>query len=152
MDRSRSIDDDDARVLASTNGRPRVIVVNKTDLPAAWSDAPLAAGSSPVVEISVRTGVGVDHLIERIAGTLTHSESWRDAPLVTNLRHVTLLERAREALIRSFASLSDSGGAVPEEFLLADIQDALDSLQTITGRRSSDDLLRHIFERFCIGK
>jgi tRNA modification GTPase len=152
LDRSRSIDDDDARVLASTNGRPRVIVVNKTDLPAAWSDAPLAAGSSPVVEISVRTGVGVDHLIERIAGTLTHSESWRDAPLVTNLRHVTLLERAREALIRSVASLSDSGGALPEEFLLADIQDALDSLQTITGRRSSDDLLRHIFERFCIGK
>jgi tRNA modification GTPase len=71
---------------------------------------------------------------------------------VTNLRHVTQLEQAREALSRSIESLSGAGGAVPEEFLLADIQEALGSLQTITGRRSSDDLLRHIFERFCIGK
>jgi tRNA modification GTPase len=152
LDRSRPIDDDDARVLTSTGARPRVVVVNKTDLPAAWSDSPPGAGSSPIVEISARTGAGLDQLIDRIVRTLSHTESWREAPLVTNLRHVTLLEQAREALSRSIESLSGAGGAVPEEFLLADIQEALGSLQTITGRRSSDDLLRHIFERFCIGK
>jgi tRNA modification GTPase len=72
--------------------------------------------------------------------------------VVTNLRHVTLLERAREGLSRASASLLDSGIGMPEEFLLADLQEALDALQTITGRRSADDLLRHIFARFCIGK
>ena len=46
----------------------------------------------------------------------------------------------------------EAGGALPEEFLLADLQEGLERLQEITGRRTSDDLLRHIFERFCIGK
>ena len=39
-----------------------------------------------------------------------------------------------------------------EEFPLLDLQDAAAALQEITGKRTADDLLRHIFERFCIGK
>jgi tRNA U34 5-carboxymethylaminomethyl modifying GTPase MnmE/TrmE len=30
--------------------------------------------------------------------------------------------------------------------------DAAQSLQEVTGKRTSDDLLARIFERFCIGK
>jgi tRNA U34 5-carboxymethylaminomethyl modifying GTPase MnmE/TrmE len=41
---------------------------------------------------------------------------------------------------------------VSEEFPLLDLQEASAALQEITGKRTSDDLLRHIFERFCIGK
>ena len=40
----------------------------------------------------------------------------------------------------------------PEEFVLTDLQDAARRLQEVTGARSSEDLLRSIFERFCIGK
>ena len=36
--------------------------------------------------------------------------------------------------------------------MLADLQEASAALQEITGRRTTDDLLAHIFERFCIGK
>jgi tRNA modification GTPase len=72
--------------------------------------------------------------------------------LVTNVRHVTLLEGAREALDRACRSLTEAGERVHEEFLLADIQEGQTCLQEVTGRRTTDDLLRHIFERFCIGK
>jgi tRNA U34 5-carboxymethylaminomethyl modifying GTPase MnmE/TrmE len=65
---------------------------------------------------------------------------------------VTLLEQTRAALSRALDALSSSQGKIPEEFLLADLQDAAAHLQEITGRRSTEDLLRHIFERFCIGK
>ena len=41
---------------------------------------------------------------------------------------------------------------VPEEFLLIDLQAARMRLDEIVGRRTSEDVLRHIFERFCIGK
>ena len=40
----------------------------------------------------------------------------------------------------------------PEEFPLLDLQEAAAALQEITGQKTTDDLLRHIFERFCIGK
>ena len=43
-------------------------------------------------------------------------------------------------------------GALPEEFLLADLQDARGALEEIAGRRASEDLIEHIFARFCIGK
>ena len=44
------------------------------------------------------------------------------------------------------------GQAMPEEFVLADLQDARAALEEITGRRAPEDLLAHIFARFCIGK
>jgi tRNA U34 5-carboxymethylaminomethyl modifying GTPase MnmE/TrmE len=36
--------------------------------------------------------------------------------------------------------------------VLADLQDARTALEEIAGRRTSDDLLAHIFSKFCIGK
>jgi tRNA modification GTPase len=152
LDRSRPLDDDDLRVLDVSGGRKRLIVVNKIDLPAAWIEVPDCVRPSPVVEISVRTEHGLAGLTQRIAAELSQAEAWRDVPFVTNVRHITLLEQSRDALTRSRSTLANSGRTLPEEFLLADIQDAQDCLQAITGRRSSDDLLSHIFERFCIGK
>jgi tRNA modification GTPase len=87
--------------------------------------------------------------VAAIADTLGGSEPARDQPLVTNVRHAVLLERAKESVVRAATALEAS---VPEEFPLADLQDAAQALQEITGKRTSDDLLRHIFERFCIGK
>ena len=152
LDRSRPWHDDDARVVAMTAARPRLIVVNKTDLPAAWNHPTGDVPAHEIVEVSARTGEGLALLAERMIAHLSHAASWRDEPLVTNVRHVTLLEQARSALARARLALGNAGGALPEEFLLADIQEAEDRLQEITGRRSSEDLLRHIFERFCIGK
>ena len=39
-----------------------------------------------------------------------------------------------------------------EEFVLADLQGARGALDEVVGRRTPDDVLAHIFERFCIGK
>ena len=41
---------------------------------------------------------------------------------------------------------------MPEELVLADLQDARAALEEITGKRTPEDLLQRIFERFCIGK
>ena len=41
---------------------------------------------------------------------------------------------------------------VPEEFVLADLRAARGSFDEITGARPEDEVLRVIFERFCIGK
>ena len=76
----------------------------------------------------------------------------REAVAITNLRHQQLLEQAREALVRARGSLEAESGPVPEEFLLTDLQDARLALEEVTGKRSSEDLLSHIFSRFCIGK
>ena len=66
------------------------------------------------------------------------------------MRHVALLQDARRALASARHGAEVLG--VTEEFVLADLQVARAALDEIVGRRTTDDLLRHIFERFCIGK
>ncbi len=80
---------------------------------------------------------------------LTGRESLRDAAAISNTRHIALLEQARANLVAASAS---SLTATPEEFILADLQAARARLDEVVGARTSDDLLQHIFERFCIGK
>lgn len=152
LDRSRPWQPDDARVIEVSAARRRLVVVNKIDLPAAWTEIPAEVSAEEIVEVSVRTNAGVAALAERMVTHLGNALSWRDEPLVTNVRHASLLEQSRDALRRARQALGAAGNELPEEFLLADIQEAGERLQEITGRRSSEDLLRHIFERFCIGK
>ncbi len=150
LDASRALTQDDRALLEATASRAQVVVINKTDLPTQWPRD--LAGATNVVEISARTGAGLDALSDRITHVLGTAPESRDQPAITNVRHITLLENARAALDRATGALSSSNDAISEEFLLADLQDAARHLQEITGRRTTDDLLRHIFERFCIGK
>ena len=148
LDRSRPISDEDREALRLTEGRRRIVVANKGDLAATWSAESLATRDEVVV-VSARTRAGLDELVAAAARTLTGGESLRDRPEVTNVRHSTLLARARAALDRARLAIAET---VPEEFPLIDLQEAIAALQEITGRRTTDDLLRRIFERFCIGK
>jgi tRNA modification GTPase len=138
---------DDRELLGVTAARPRVVVWNKVDLPPSLPLEPI----DPVeaIAISAAAGTGIDKLIDAIAAVLGSGEELRDRPQVTNVRHAMLLERARESLTRAAAALASE---VSEEFPLLDLQEASSALQEITGKRTADDLLRHIFERFCIGK
>lgn len=165
LDRSRALNADDRALLervrcgsldAANDGlregvRPgrSIIVINKIDLSAAWDVSDI---TFEAVQISAKTGAGVDDLATRMAGSLGAGEERRDAPLVSNVRHSDLLARARTAVGRAIHSLDSSSGGVSEEFVLADLQVASMALQEITGHRTTDDLLAHIFARFCIGK
>jgi tRNA modification GTPase len=102
------------------------------------------------ISVSAVTGEGIEDLRAAIASALD-ADPRRDPPAITNVRHAALLERARDALTRAKAAVS-SDRPLPEEFVLVDLQEARAALEEITGRRTSDDVLAHIFERFCIGK
>jgi tRNA modification GTPase len=177
IDRSRPLREQD-RTYIDAAGARRLIVINKVDLPAAWSiddltsidvehkgdldgsgdgdgdgarSGALGASSTlgPSLDVSVRTGAGMDHLRETIATTLVGDERLRDTVGVSNVRHIELLERVNEAIQRA---RDGAAAGAPEEFLLADIREAIEALEEITGKRSSDDVLQAIFSRFCIGK
>ncbi len=151
LDASRPLDDGDRDLLDETSASPRVVVGNKSDLPPAWAATDIAA---PVAVVSAKTGEGLEHLRAEIRRALEGGKSatLRDSAAVTNVRHAVLLERARAALRRASEAVEAPGGPVAEEFVLTDLQEARAALEEVTGKRTSDDLLRHIFSRFCIGK
>ena len=103
------------------------------------------------IGVSATTGEGLERLRHAILSALD-IDLLRDRPEITNVRHASLLERAHEALNRARGAAASEDGAMPEEFVLVDLQEARAALEEITGRRAPDDLLAHIFSRFCIGK
>ena len=150
VDRSQPLDQEDWAVLKETAPLRRLVAVNKVDQPASWALGSLALeGETAVVEVSARTGQGLERLRAGLCDVLTGGEPLRDTPAVANSRHIELLERGGEAL--SAAEEAAATGAA-EEFVLADLQRARAALDELTGKRTPDDVLRHIFERFCIGK
>jgi tRNA modification GTPase len=146
LDGSVSLTGEDQALLSETSRTPRIVVANKSDLDRVWSDS--EAGGE-VISISALTGEGVDALRHALPRAIRGEESGREVPAITNIRHVDLLTRAKLALARA---ANAAAGRVPEEFVLADLNEARVLLEEITGRRAAEDLLAHIFSRFCIGK
>ncbi len=151
LDLSAPLENEDLDLLRDTGNIPRLMVANKSDLPPAWRTADLP---EPFVAVSSITGEGVESLRLSIREALdaANPATARDTAAVTNVRHADLLSRAASALRRAAAAVDAPGGPVAEEFVLTDVQDARAALEEVTGKRTSEDLLRHIFSRFCIGK
>jgi tRNA modification GTPase len=124
-----------------------LIVLSKGDCGRAFADRGTDEPDG-AIHTSVTTGEGLETLRVRIRSALGADEA-RESPALTNVRHLALVEAAREAVGAAQGAL---GTGVTEELVLSEIGGARRALEEITGRRAPDDLLRHIFSRFCVGK
>jgi tRNA modification GTPase len=156
VDASETFVEEDCQLFAPA-GSAQVVALNKSDLPAridpagwhAFVASAMGLSSVPVVPVSALTGDGMNELTTAILSALGSTAASEEIPRVTNLRHVALLESAGAALGRASAAAS---AAEPEELVLADLHDARQALEEIVGVHATDDLLEHIFSRFCVGK
>jgi len=148
VDGAAPLDEAVRRVVASAP-HPRLLVANKSDLGGVWSLDDLTPDGEAAVRISAVTGAGLDELRRRLADQLGAAEERRDPPAISNVRHLHLVDRAIESLARA-TDAADRGAT--EELLLAELSLARQALEELTGRRTPDDLLQHVFSRFCVGK
>jgi tRNA modification GTPase len=143
LDGAEALTREDAGLLNERANGLRVVVANKADQPAAWR-------RDEAVSVSATRGDGLDALRQAMIDALGGGEPVRDSAAISNVRHATLLERARRHLAQARDAAVEA--ATPEEFLLADLHAARASLSEVVGAHTSEEVLQHIFERFCIGK
>ena len=146
LDSSRRLDADDRSALAQVQGRPHLVVINKQDLPARWSEV----HDSPTVRISALSGAGLPELEQAIEAYVNERRpSGAESFSITN-------ERQQEALSAAVSKLQSAGTAlesrVPHEMVLLDLYAALSGLGELTGEVTTEDILDRIFSTFCIGK
>ncbi|WCJ58655.1 50S ribosome-binding GTPase [Fontisphaera persica] len=138
----------DQRHLTELAGRPRVIVCNKSDLPAQWSlpaDFP-----APVVAVCCLTGTGVEALKEAIKNLVWGGEVQAEMlEVMINARHQDALRRALEATANAQQALQADASL---ECVALDLRIAVNTVGEITGQTATEDLLDAIFSQFCIGK
>lgn len=148
LDMARGIDDDDREVLDNTTDKPRIILLNKSDIGGKIDNELIK--NDTVIEISAKTGDGIDVLaaeIERLCGIdAIEAENGR---VITNMRHKQALLGASEALGRVCEALN---AGMPCDIVTIDIGAAVDSLGEITGETVSESVVNDIFHNFCVGK
>ncbi|MDQ0318207.1 tRNA modification GTPase [Pararhizobium capsulatum DSM 1112] len=103
--------------------------------------------SAADVLISVKTGQGMERLIDVIVSRLPDLNAFSNFALPSRRRHVDCLNEARTAIHSSLAA-ADLGLDIQAEYLRI----AGDALGRITGRVDVEDLLSIIFSEFCVGK
>lgn len=120
-------------------GERGMVVMNKCDL----KTASTAADGLPA---SAKTGRGIEKIKESLLKTAGNSG---ETGLIANERQRSLLVLALKHLDACTALLEKKAG---EELLALEFKGALSALGKITGAVTDDDILNHIFSRFCIGK
>ncbi|MBU6408932.1 MAG: tRNA uridine-5-carboxymethylaminomethyl(34) synthesis GTPase MnmE [Verrucomicrobia bacterium] len=137
-------------------GKKRITVRNKMDLDPAWQGhagakpRTEAAGADKVVEVSCRTGQGIEELKEAIKETVWSGQITGEMfQVMINSRHQDALNRARAAAQRTMEALR-SGASL--ELVALDLRIAVAAVGEIVGKTATEDLLDSIFSAFCIGK
>lgn len=151
LDSSEAMTEDDRKLLSFCDDRPAVILLNKTDLvPAVKKEDVERNTKHRVILFSAKDGTGLSELEEEIRNLFYHGGiDFNDQIYVTSARHKAALESAFKSLKMVEKSIDDG---LPEDFFSIDLQDAYESLGTITGETVEDDVVNRIFERFCTGK
>ena len=138
--------EDDALLKQASACAPTILVRNKSDLPAV--SAPTLPDGLPVVELSAKTGQGLEDLERAVAALAPHGDGDAGA-LLTNARQADAARRALEAVTLARQGLT--AGFTPDA-VLVDVENALSALGELTGRSVREDITARIFERFCVGK
>ena len=133
-----------------TANPPAVIAINKRDLPER-ADQTVATELLPgvrIVELSGRTGEGLDALEEALVAAIS-GEAANSAPALVTARQRAALERAYEHPREAIAA-REMGA--PHDLLAIDVRAAMRAIGEVTGESIDEAVLTEIFTRFCIGK
>jgi tRNA modification GTPase len=168
IDKTQSLSDGslskkDRELLTQVEGRPAIVVENKSDLLGSCADRRLAPSGiepgtvlpaeseSPLhIATSALTGEGIPALRAAILRHVAGDSSVQQEPgFLTSVRHQKLVN---DALAGLDAATSAVAARIPHEMLLLDLYSALRPLDEITGATTTDDILNLIFGTFCIGK
>ncbi len=152
VDASRPLTGEDWYWLERWRDRRVVVVLNKADIAPEHVKRDISAvvavkTSFPVVEVSARTGWGLEKLKETVIGMFEGAD--RESVVPGSARQVACLRKAREALGRALEAWREGW---TWDVVASEMEDACRVLDEITGSRISEDVLGEIFSRFCVGK
>lgn len=143
---------EDIELLQLTQDKKRIIVLNKMDLEPKLDLNELYQyiDKAEVLKTSVLKNEGIRELEEHIA-TLFYGgiENSQTTVLVTNARHIALLEQTKAALGSVLTGLDQE---LPVDLVQIDMTRAWELLGEITGDSYQDELLDQLFSQFCLGK
>jgi tRNA modification GTPase len=157
LDGSEQMNDDDLLLLSQLGSRSAesdrlLVAINKSDCDEKIDRNQLQQliPGSPLLLISAKNGVGIDNLKGEIVTIIKAAgKPMSDGPVVTRQRHCDLLRRMGLSIESAITAIATQ---MSEEFIAADLREAKEALEELTGESVTDAVIDKIFHEFCIGK
>ncbi len=140
IDNSKTIDDEDKKLLDETKNLRRIVVLNKSDL----------EGVAQIEGVTISAGNNdIQNLILKIKEVVGLDEKSFKTPALNNTRQIGLLQNAKENLLKA---KDDIENGLTIDLVSVSILEAYTSVLEILGEANQMDLAKEIFSRFCVGK
>ena len=152
FDQSQKLTDEDFEMMDLTENKERIIILNKMDLVQELSVGKLLEKVDPksVISVSVATNTGINDVEQAIVDLFFQGKTGeKDATYISNIRHISLLEQAVDALKEVINGIEFG---MPVDLVQIDLKRAWDALGEVTGESVQDELITQLFSQFCLGK
>jgi tRNA modification GTPase len=152
VDGSNELDEMDTMVLNKARGKKGVVVINKIDLGCVLTEDNMRGiiRDYNVYKTSARFGDGIGGLIDGIYDYLQCQKGLPGTDSIAiNSRHKQCLVRARDGLVEALESCSRD---LPGDFVTIDLKQSILALGEVTGEVVSEEVIKSIFDQFCVGK
>ena len=143
------LSDDNKTLLNMTEGRKRIVAVNKSDLDVNEDFIEEIKRYEPqCVVISAQTGTGIEHLKQMIYDAAL-GDVTGETNCITNTRQIYCLRQCKPALDDA---ISDMENGEPLDIAGINIREAYQDILELVGETISDEITDRIFMSFCLGK
>lgn len=152
FDSSKQLKTEDIEILEMIKEKNAIIVLNKEDLRSnvLEKEQRIQNSNKKIVKISALNKTGIEEIYDEIANLFNINKvQVEDGEFLTNIRHKNSVTNAIKKLEKSEQTIIDN---VPIDIISIDIKDALEELGKITGDSVSEDIIKEIFKKFCLGK
>jgi tRNA modification GTPase len=145
LNQSEGLNKLDHELIDLTNHKPRIIIGNKIDL-----GNQIDLRDEAIINISAKNKEGLDQLADSVKKLFIDEKVLKsNHTILSNTRHIGKFKEVKQALLDAQNASIDG---VPIDFVEIDLRKAWSSLGDITGQSTSEDLLDHLFSKFCLGK
>ena len=150
FDISKKLEKEDFEILKIMKEKNSIIILNKIDLEEKIEFEKIEEINKPIIKISTKERVGIEKIYEEIANIFKLNEIAKSGELiVSNKRHKELILNALKSVLNAQKALEQN---LPVDIISGDIKEILEQLGKITGQTVTEDVIKEIFSRFCLGK
>ena len=152
LDKSRPLDEEDIYIMELIQTQKTICLLNKSDLIDKLEENDLLSylKNNSSISISAKNSHGMDLLENKIKELFYLGDiDINNQVYITNIRHKQALKEAVLSLNEVAISINNN---MPEDCWAIDLRHAYEHIGKITGDIVSEDIIKEIFSRFCLGK
>ena len=152
FDNSKELSEEDFEILNFIKDRKAIILLNKCDLKNEnlENKKEIKETNKKIIKIKLKPEANLSEFYDELDELYRLNEIMAENEvLITNIRHKKIIEEAIKNLNKAKEAILFE---MPIDIISINIKEILDSLAQITGENVTEDIIKEIFSKFCLGK